>query len=122
VQRPRTTTPLQALVLMNDPAFLEAARGLAQRVLKEGGNDINERLTFAFRLALARVPKKEELRVLQQVYQQQLENYRHDKEAATALISIGESPKPTAIDECELAAWTTIGNILLNLDETITKG
>jgi len=120
-QRPRTTTPLQALVLMNDPAFLEAARGLAQRVIKEGGSDLPKRLAFAFRLTLAREPKKAELQILERIYQQQLENFRKDKKAATDLISIGESPKPADLDPSELAAWTAIGNILLNLDETITK-
>ena len=66
-QRPRTTTPLQALVLMNDPAFLEAARALAQRVMKEGGDDLEKRLVYAFRLTLARQPKKEEIQILQRM-------------------------------------------------------
>ncbi len=121
-QRPRTTTPLQALVLMNDPAFVEAARGLAERVLKEGGHDIQQRLVFAFRLVLARAPSKQELQILQRVYQQELENFRKDKKAAADLVSIGESARPAGVDVSELAAWTALGNLLLNLDETITKG
>jgi hypothetical protein len=121
-QRPRTTTPLQALVLMNDPAFLEAARGLAQRVLKEGGPRLEQRLTYAFRLTLAREPRKNELQILQRIYAQQLENFRNDKKAADELLKIGESARPTDLDLSELAAWTALGNILLNLDETITKG
>ena len=107
---------------MNDPAFLEAARGLAQRVLKEGGTQLDQRLTFAFRLTLAREPRKEELQILRKAYAQQLANFRNDKKAAEELISVGESPHPSDLDPSELAAWTAIGNILLNLDETITKG
>jgi hypothetical protein len=121
-QRPRTTTPLQALVLMNDPAFIEAARGLAQRIIKEGGPTVKARLNYAFRLLLARNPKKTELQILENIYAQQLENFRADKKAATDLLGIGESAKPADVDPSELAAWTAIGNILLNLDETITKG
>ena len=121
-QRPRTTTPLQALVLMNDPAFVEAGRGLAQRIMNEGGQDLARRLAYAFRLTLAREPKKAELQILERIYDQQLSNFRRDKEAASALLRVGESPRPADLDESELAAWTAFGNILLNLDETITKG
>jgi len=121
-QRPRTTTPLQALVLMNDPAFVEAARGLAQRVLKEGGDTLERRLVYAFRLTLARAPTKEELQILQEIYHRQFENFSKDKKAAMAFTSIGESAKPDEVDISELAAWTALGNVLLNLDETITKG
>jgi hypothetical protein len=121
-QRPRTTTPLQALVLMNDPAFIEAARALAQRIIKEGGQTVEERLNYAFRLTLARQPKKPEVQILQEIYAQQLANFRKDQKAATGLLSIGESAKPDNVDPSELAAWTAIANILLNLDETITKG
>ena len=122
VQRPRTTTPLQALVLMNDPAFVEAARGLAQRVLQEGGSTLDQKLNYAFRLALARQPTREELGDLRNIYEQQLANFSRDKKAATDLLSVGESSAPKDVDPSELAAWTAIGNILLNLDETITKG
>ncbi|MBI3852808.1 MAG: PSD1 domain-containing protein [Verrucomicrobia bacterium] len=122
VQRPRTSTPLQSLILMNDPVYVEAARGLAARVMKNGGDDVAKRLTYAFRLTLARPPKKNELEALERIYQQQLQNYRQDKAAAEALLSVSESPRPTDLDVSELAAWTAIGNILLNLDETITKG
>ena len=120
--RPRTTTPLQALVLMNDPAYIEAARGLAQRVLKESSGSIEERLKFAFRVTLARQPEPQELEVLSKIYHQQLDNFSKDKEAAKALLSVGESTRSESLDVSELAAWTAIGNVLLNLDETITKG
>ncbi|MGI8965163.1 MAG: DUF1553 domain-containing protein, partial [Limisphaerales bacterium] len=122
VQRQRTSTPLQALVLMNDPVFLEAARGLAQRIVTEGGDDISEKLNFAFRLTLARRPTKTETKLLKKIYRDQLQNFRKDKKAAQDFVKIGESAVPKNLDESELAAWMAVGNILLNLDETITKG
>ena len=122
VQRPRTNTPLQALVLMNDPAYVEAARVLAQRVLKEGGADLEARMVHAFRLCVARGPTDRERAVLLGLYRQQLDHFRADPKAAEALIKVGESARPPGLDPAELAAWTAIGNVLLNLDETITKG
>jgi hypothetical protein len=120
--RARTNTPLQALVLLNDPAYVEAARVLAQRVLKEGGATVDERMAFAFKLCTSRAPQAKELEVLVQLYQAQLARYQQNPSAATKLTSVGESPRPTGIDVGEWAAWTAIGNVLLNLDETITKG
>jgi hypothetical protein len=122
VTRPRTTTPLQALVLMNDPAYVEAARAFAHRVMQQGGGDTRARLTYAFRLTLSRQPSKQELALLERIYNEQLSNFGQNKEAAKAFTSVGESPRPEKIDEAEWAAWTAISNLLLNLDETITKG
>ncbi len=120
--RPRTNTPLQALVLMNDPAFLETARGLAARVLKEGGGDDRARLEYAFRLCLGRRPNDRERAVLGRALEGERKHFRLDPKGAAALTAVGESPRPLDIDPAELAAWTAVGNILLNLDETITKG
>ena len=122
VQRPRTNTPLQALILMNDPAYVEAARVLAQRVLKEAGPDPEHRIVHAFRLCVARAPTDRERAVLLDLFRRQLDHYRADPKEAEALIKVGESPRPAGVDPSELAAWTAIGNVLLNLDETITKG
>jgi len=122
VQRPRTNTPLQALVLLNDPAYVEAARNLAQRVLKEGGPDPEARMVHAFRLCVARPPTDRERSVLLDLYRKQLDRFRSDPKAAEALIKVGESPRPEGLDPADLAAWTAISNVLLNLDETITKG
>jgi hypothetical protein len=122
VKRPRTTTPLQALVLMHDPVYIEAARALGQRILQEGKGDIDDRIKFAFRLTLSRAPEKGEMRLLEKIYREQLEHFKNDPKAAKELISVGESTRPENLDASELAAWTAIGNILLNLDETITKG
>jgi hypothetical protein len=121
VERPRTNTPLQALVLLNDPAFVEAARNLAQRVLNEGGSDDGERLKFAFRLCTARVPNATEVIVLTRVLERQRGIYRQDRKAAEALLKVGESPRAAELDVGELAAWTAVGNVLLNLDETISR-
>jgi hypothetical protein len=120
-QRPRTSTPLQSLVLMNDPVYVEAARAMANRVLREGGSDVKQQLTYAFRLAVARPPSAEELAILERTYQEQLHNFREDKKAAGELLAIGELPKPKNSDEPLLAAWTGVANVLLNLNETITK-
>ena len=120
--RARTNTPLQALVLLNDPSYVEAARVLAQRVLAEGGSTTVERIAFAFKLCTARAPKPEEASVLSQIFDAQLAAFKQNPAAATKLISVGESSRPAGIDPSELAAWTALGNVLLNLDETITKG
>ena len=122
VQRPRTNTPLQALVLMNDPAYVEAARVLAQRVLAEGSSDDGARMVHAFRLCVARTPTDRERAVLLDLYRRQLDHFRADPKSAEALIKVGDSARAPGLDPAELAAWTAIGNVLLNLDETITKG
>ena len=119
--RQRTQTPLQSLVLMNDPAYVEAARGLAERVLREEPKDTDKRLVRAFRHTLGRVPQSDEVLVLQKTYAQQLASFRQDSEAARALLKVGESPLPEKTDPAELAAMTAVANVLLNLNETISK-
>ncbi len=120
-RRPVTNTPLQALITMNDPTYIEAARVLAQKALQTGGVEMNSRLTFAFRQATARKPTPEELSVLRNVYIQHLASYRKDVKAAEALLSIGESKADAKLNKAELAAWTMVVSAILNLDETITK-
>jgi mono/diheme cytochrome c family protein len=119
--RQRTQTPLQSLVLMNDPAFVEAARGLAQRVLKEEPTDLDRRLVRAFRHTLGRKPQPDEVAVLKQTHEQQLARFIADPAAAKALIAVGESKAPESSDPAALAAMTAVANVLLNLNETITK-
>jgi hypothetical protein len=120
-RRARTNTPLQALVLMNDPTYVEAARALAQRMVKEGGKDQAERVRYGFRLATARKPASEELDILLHIVQEQLADYRRDRDAAQALLAVGESGHDPGMDPTELAAWTTLASVILNLDETISK-
>ncbi|MGV3773176.1 MAG: DUF1553 domain-containing protein [Verrucomicrobiales bacterium] len=119
--RPRTSTPLQSLVLMNDPVYVEAARVLGQRLIKEGGKETADRLKYGFKLVLGRSPEEAELSVMTRVYHQQLENFKANKEAAEKLLGVGESERDKSMDASELAAWTAVGNVFLNLDETITK-
>jgi hypothetical protein len=121
VRRSSTNTPLQALTLMNDVTFLEAARVLAERLLTEGGTSPEERLSLAFRLAAARAPSADELRILARGLEQQRERYRRDIDAARKLVSIGEYPRNPRLDVSELAAYTVTASLILNLDEVITR-
>ena len=120
-RRTLTNTPLQALVLMNDPTYIEAARWLAQRAMTQGGTDVGSRISFAFRGATARLPSAKETQLLRNLFRQQLGRYRGDKKAALDLLGVGESKWDTKLDASELAAWTMLASVILNLDETITK-
>jgi len=120
VRPSRTSTPLQALALMNDVTFVEAARGLAQRVIRDGGESASDRVSLAFRKVLARPPRPEELALLIDNLNANLARYRGDPDAALALISQGESPRDEQITDWELAAYTALAGLILNLDEAIT--
>ena len=106
---------------MNDPTYVEAGRALAQRMMTEAGQETAQRVHYGFRLATARKPAPQELEVLLDMAQQQLNHYRVDKDAALKLLEIGESGYDRNLDVSELAGWTIVASILLNLDETITK-
>jgi hypothetical protein len=114
-RRAVTNTPLQALVLLNDPTYVEAARKLAEQMMKAGG------LEVGFRRAVSRPPTADEARVLLAIHADALARFRNDPDAAKKLLGVGESPRDTTLDEAELAAWTTVASTILNLDETITK-
>jgi hypothetical protein len=120
VRRGRTNTPLQALVLLNDPTYIEAARQLAERVMA-GAAAPEERLSLAFRLTLARTPASDEQQTLLTIFNRALARYAQDKAAADKLLAIGASPRNARLDAAELAAWTVTCSTILNLDETITK-
>ena len=120
-RRPVTNTPLQALVLMNDPTYVEAARGLAQRVLLNAKPNAANRLTHAFELVTLRKPRPKELAVLLKLARQQTDYYARNKDAAARLISVGESKWDTTLAPVELAAWTNVASVLLSMDEAITK-
>ncbi len=121
VRRPRTNTPLQALVLLNDPTFVEAARFLAQRMIVEAVANPADRVRFAYRLTAARQPSTTELGVLVEVARGQLDEYRDDPEAASQLLTVGEGGYDPGHDPIELAAWANVAGIIMNLDETITR-
>ncbi len=123
-RRALTNTPLQALVLMNDPTYVEAARALALRALREGGRDANSRIAYAFRLATSRQPAAQEVSVLRNLLNRELLNFRRDRNASEKLLSVGESVNDTNMgprERAELGAWTMVMSAILNLDETITK-
>jgi hypothetical protein len=121
VRRARTNTPLQALVLMNDPTYVEAARKIAERVLTESRPSPDERLAYAFRLVLGRTPTAAEQDVLRQSLNLQTARYLASPELADKLLKVGESPTNDKFAKPELAAWTMLASTLLNLDETVTK-
>lgn len=122
VRRERTNTPLQALLLLNEPQYVEAARGLAERGIREGGETPESRITYMFRLVTARNPEEKELAELVAAYRDVKAAYTRDAEAAKKLITLGETKPDARIDPSELGAWTMIGNVLLNLDEVTNKG
>src|SRR5437667_1446711 len=113
-RRARTNTPLQALVLLNDPTYVEAARALAQRMIAEAGRDPGARINFAFRLATARKPTAKERQVLRDLAERETVEYRRNQEAASRLLHIGESQYDGKLDSKELAAWTTVASVILN--------
>lgn len=121
VKRERSNTPLQALQLMNDVQHFEAARAFAQRMMKEGGSTVSDRLTFGFQAATGRAPSKQEAEVLKDSYFKQLVRYEKDVEAAKKAISYGESKADATLNVSELAAYTMVANMVLNLDEVVTK-
>ena len=121
VKRPRSNTPLQALTLMNDPVYVEAAMAFARRVVTESPSASAEsRITHAFRVALSRGPKEEEATTLMQLYDEQLAAAQADKESTQEFL--GDSALPEGVTPEEFVAWYAVAATLLNLDETITKG
>ena len=118
VRRIRTNTPLQALVTLNDPVYVEAAQALVRRIVREGGSTMADRVEFSLRLCLAREPRPEQMQELAALYADELARYRGDPEAARKLIGIATAD----MDPVELAAWTVVANVLLNLDGVLTKG
>jgi hypothetical protein len=117
--RPRSNTPLQSLVLMNDPEFVEAARALAELTLTAGAE--HERLDWAFRRVVSRRPTDAERAVLAKLLAEHSQQYAKDSTAVAQLLAIGEHPVPSGIDHASLAAWTSVCRTLLNLHEAITR-
>jgi hypothetical protein len=120
-RRGTTNTPLQALVLMNDPTYIEASRALAERDIREGGPASTDRIRYAFRLATDRDPSPQELSILEGLYKKELAHYQSDKDSAQKLLAVGESKATSQVDPSELAAWTLVTSTILNMDEAITK-
>jgi hypothetical protein len=119
--RNSSNTPSAALVLLNDPTFVEAARALAARVLNESTGDDEERLRWAWRMVLGRDPRSEESELLKQLLMKHREYFAANTEAAEAITSVGISPRAKELPPAELAAWTSVSRALLNLNETISR-
>ncbi|WP_372634273.1 DUF1553 domain-containing protein [Fodinibius sp.] len=121
VERQETSTPIQALFTLNDPQFVEASRMLAERMVKEGGDNLKEQIAFAFKAATARHPDEKEVELLQGLYTEELKEFEEKPERADELLQVGEYPRDEDLDPHDLAAKTIVCNTILNLDETLTK-
>jgi hypothetical protein len=121
VNRPRTNTPLQALVTLNDPVYVEAAQALARRMVREGGATVEARARYGFRLCLARPPRPQELSRLTALYEKARAKFAASPKEAAQLATEPLGPLPPGMDAVDVAAWTVVGNVLLNLDEMFAK-
>jgi hypothetical protein len=121
VKRQSTSTPLQALVLLNDVQFVEAARFVGQRILKEGGATLGERVAWAFRLVTGRTPTDKERAVLERLFAEQKAIFEKDPAAAKKLLAVGEKPADAKLPAADLAAATVLANVLFNHDEAATR-
>jgi hypothetical protein len=121
VRRSVTNTPLQALVLLNDPQFVEASRAFGQRIMLEGGSTEAERIRFAFRTVTSRWPDSRETELLHRTFRRELARFQQDPQAAEAYLAIGETDRDASLLLEQHAAWSTVAMLLLNMSETITK-
>ena len=121
IRRGTTNTPLQALVLLNDDQFVEAARAFAQRILKEGGDSFEAKVEFAFRSCTGHKPEARIIAVLKSTLETERTAFAHNPEQATALLSIGESQRDEQLDPAKHAAWTIVASMILNFDQTMTR-
>jgi hypothetical protein len=121
MRRTRTNTPIQALVTLNDPVFVEAAQALGRRIMTEGGATTESRAAFGVRIVLARPPTEAETRRLATLFQAARSSLATDPARAAALATKPLGPVPAGMDAIDAAAWTVVGNVLLNLDETLAK-
>jgi hypothetical protein len=121
VTRPRTNTPLQALVTLNDPVYVEAAQALGRRMVKDGGNTVESRVTYGFRLCLTRPPQQKELDRLTSLFEKARTDFAKNPQDADKLATDPLGPLPAGQLASDIAAWTLVGNVLLNLDEMFAK-
>lgn len=122
VRRIRTNTPLQALVTLNDPVYVEAAQAMARRIVAEAPSaEIADRVEYAYLLAASRPPTEKEVAQVTALYEDELNRYRTDTETALTMATEPLGPVPAGMEAPELASWTVVSNVLLNLDEVLTK-
>jgi hypothetical protein len=122
IKRVRSNTPVQAFVTLNDPVYVEAAQALARRIVREGGSTAEDRARFALRLCLVRDPESDQVAKLSELYRSELEHYRQTPADALKLATDPLGPLPPGMSADELAAWTVVANVVLNLDAILTKG
>jgi mono/diheme cytochrome c family protein len=120
-ERTRSSTPIQALVLLNDPTYVEAARVFAATILRDGGADTSARINFAYRHALSRPATENEVKVLSKLLDDHKKGYVADPASAKALLGVGYAPLPCSVDQAELAAWTSLSRVVFNLHEMVTR-
>lgn len=120
-ERNRSNIPQQALALLNDPTYVEASRVFAARIIKEGGSETDDRIRWAWRQALDRAPRRDELATTRTLLTKHLAEYRNDTKAADAVLHVGLAPIPEGCEQAELAAWTSVVRVIFNLHETITR-
>ena len=120
-ERTISNSPQQALVLLNDPIYVEAARVFAERIVAEGGASVPERITWSYQQALSRTPKGEELAIMQHLYEKHLAEFRASPGDAVAFLKVGEKPVPDGMDPVELAAWSSVSRTLFNTHEMIYR-
>ncbi|MEM8968595.1 MAG: DUF1553 domain-containing protein [Bacteroidota bacterium] len=121
VQRQKTNTPLQALVLLNDPQYVEAARMLAERMVNEGGENLDDQIRFGFKTLTSREPDSRELDLLKRLYQEEKSVFEGEPMSADSLLQVGEYPHNSSIPRDQLAALTVVANTLVNYDEAVYK-
>ena len=120
-ERNRSNIPQQALALLNDPTYVEAARALAARILTECNGDVSKRIIWTMQQALQRHPSAQEMKTLVVLFDKQLADYQKDPAAAEALLKTGDAPVAASLNKTDLAAWTHVARVLINLHETITR-
>ncbi len=121
VSSARTNSPLHSLIVFNDTTYVEAARAFGERMAAEGGSAPSERITWAFRAATAREASAAEAQILSATFERNRKYYEAHADEAAALIAVGESPRKTSLSPAELAAYTAVASLLLNLDEVLTR-
>ena len=121
VERQKTNSPLQALILLNDPQYVEAARVLAERMMKQGGDAIEDQVVFAFRLFTSRYPGENEQRLLTKLYHEELAGFQANTSAADELLAVGEYPQDASLDKAEVAARAVVASTIMNFDEAYMK-
>ncbi|WP_020533655.1 DUF1553 domain-containing protein [Flexithrix dorotheae] len=121
VKRQRTNTPLQSMVLLNDPQFIEASRKLAERAIIEGGNSTEDKINHAFRLLTSRFPDEKELELLTAIYNEEYLHFSENPADIDELLAVGESPFNKNLDKAEIGAFTIVGNAIMNFEDSFVK-